>query len=145
MWDKETGRPIYNAIVWQCRRTAPICEELKRQGLEPYIREHTGLLIDAYFSGTKVKWILDNVPDARKMAAEGRLAEVDGPVARFDACLTPHTHFRCTGCGAVMDLELPYDPALDAQAAKEGCTVTGHSLCFTGLCPQCDAGPRTNK
>ena len=81
----------------------------------------------------------------RQMAAEGRLAEVDGPVARFDACLTPHTHFRCTGCGAVMDLELPYDPALDAQAAKEGCTVTGHSLCFTGLCPQCDAGPRTNK
>ena len=73
VWDKETGRPIYNAIVWQCRRTAPICEELKRQGLEPYIREHTGLLIDAYFSGTKVKWILDNVPDARKMAAEGRL------------------------------------------------------------------------
>ena len=81
----------------------------------------------------------------RQMAAEGRLAEVDGPVARFDACLTPHTHFHCTGCGAVMDLELPYDPALDAQAAKEGCTVTGHSLCFTGLCPQCDAGPHTNK
>ena len=81
----------------------------------------------------------------RQMAAEGRLAEVDGPVARFDAFLMPHTHFRCTGCGAVMDLELPYDPALDAQAAKEGCTVTGHSLCFTGLCPQCDAGPRTNK
>ena len=81
----------------------------------------------------------------RQMAAEGRLAEVDGPVARFDACLTPHTHFRCTGCGAVMDLELPYDPALDAQAAKECCTVTGHSLCCTGLCPQCDAGPRTNK
>ena len=81
----------------------------------------------------------------RQMAAEGRLAEVDGPVARFDAFLTPHTHFRCTSCGAVMDLELPYDPALDAQAAKEGCTVTGHSLCFTGLCPQCDAGPRTNK
>ena len=81
----------------------------------------------------------------RQMAAEGRLAEVDGPVARFDACLTPHTHFRCTGCGAVMDLELPYDPALDAQAAKEGCTVTGHSLCFTGLCPQCGAEPRTNK
>ena len=81
----------------------------------------------------------------RQMAAEGRLAEVDGPVARFDACLTPHTHFRCTGCGAVMDLELPYDPTLDAQVAKEGCTVTGHSLCFTGLCPQCGAGPRTNK
>ena len=73
VWDKETGRPIYNAIVWQCRRTAPLCEELKRQGLEDYIREHTGLLIDAYFSGTKIKWILDNVPDARQMAKEGRL------------------------------------------------------------------------
>ena len=73
MWDKETGRPIYNAIVWQCRRTAPLCEELKRQGLEDYIRERTGLLIDAYFSGTKIKWILDNVPDARQMAKEGRL------------------------------------------------------------------------
>ena len=60
-------------IVWQCRRTAPLCEELKRQGLEDYIREHTGLLIDAYFSGTKIKWILDNVPDARQMAKEGRL------------------------------------------------------------------------
>ena len=73
VWDKETGRPIYNAIVWQCRRTAPLCEELKRQGLEDYIREHTGLLIDAYFSSTKIKWILDNVPDARQMAKEGRL------------------------------------------------------------------------
>ena len=73
VWDKETGRPIYNAIVWQCRRTAPLCEELKRQGLEDYIRERTGLLIDAYFSATKIKWILDNVPDARKMAKEGRL------------------------------------------------------------------------
>ena len=73
VWDKETGRPIYNAIVWQCRRTAPLCEELKRRGLEDYIRERTGLLIDAYFSGTKIKWILDNVPDARQMAKEGRL------------------------------------------------------------------------
>lgn len=73
VWDKETGRPIYNAIVWQCRRTAPLCEELKRQGLEDYIREHTGLLIDAYFSGTKIKWILDNVPGAREKAEKGQL------------------------------------------------------------------------
>lgn len=73
VWDKETGRPIYNAIVWQCRRTAPLCEELKRQGLEDYIREHTGLLIDAYFSGTKIKWILDNVPGAREKAEQGQL------------------------------------------------------------------------
>lgn len=73
VWDKETGRPIYNAIVWQCRRTAPLCEELKRRGLEDYIRERTGLLIDAYFSGTKIKWILDNVPGAREKAEKGQL------------------------------------------------------------------------
>lgn len=73
VWDKETGLPVYNAIVWQCRRTADICEELKAQGLESYVREHTGLLIDAYFSGTKIKWILDNVEGAREKAEAGRL------------------------------------------------------------------------
>lgn len=73
VWDRETGRPVCNAIVWQCRRTAPICEELKKAGWESYVRNHTGLLIDAYFSGTKIKWILDHVPDARKNAEEGRL------------------------------------------------------------------------
>ena len=70
--------------------------------------------------------------------------ELSGPVARFDAVIAPHTHFRCTGCGAVLDLDLPYDPALDARAAEQGCTVTGHSLCFTGLCPQCGASAGTN-
>lgn len=73
LWDKRTGKPIYNAIVWQCRRTAPMCEELKAQGLGPYIQEHTGLVIDAYFSGTKIKWILDNVEGARQLAEEGNL------------------------------------------------------------------------
>ena len=72
-WDKRTGKPVYNAIVWQCRRTAKICEDLKAQGLEPYVKEKTGLLIDAYFSGTKIKWILDNVPGARALAEEGNL------------------------------------------------------------------------
>ena len=62
LWDRQTGKPVYNAIVWQCRRTADYCEKLKEEGLEEYIKEHTGLLIDAYFSGTKIKWILDNVP-----------------------------------------------------------------------------------
>ena len=79
-----------------------------------------------------------------QMAEEGTLVELDGPVARFDAVIAPHTHFRCTGCGAVLDLDLPYDPALDARAAEQGCTVTGHSLCFTGLCPQCGASAGTN-
>lgn len=80
----------------------------------------------------------------RQMAAGGRLVELSGPVARFDAVIAPHTHFRCTGCGAVLDLDLPYDPELDARAAEQGCTVTGHSLCFTGLCPQCGASAGTN-
>ncbi len=73
VWDKETGKPVYNAIVWQCRRTADICEELKEQGLEEYIRENTGLVLDPYFSGTKVKWILDNVEGAREAAEQGKL------------------------------------------------------------------------
>ena len=73
LWDKDTGKPVYNAIVWQCRRTAPICEKLTADGMGDYVREHTGLLIDAYFSGTKIKWILDNVPEARTLANEGKL------------------------------------------------------------------------
>ena len=73
VWDKNTGKPIYNAIVWQCRRTAGICDELKKRGLEGYIRENTGLVVDAYFSGTKVKWILDNVEGARERAKRGEL------------------------------------------------------------------------
>ncbi len=73
LWDRQTGKPVYNAIVWQCRRTAELCEELKAQGLEDYIKEKTGLLIDAYFSATKIKWILDNVAGARELAEQGRL------------------------------------------------------------------------
>ena len=74
VWDKKTGRPVYNAIVWQCRRTAPLCEELKKDTeLVEYIQEHTGLLVDAYFSATKLKWILDNVPGAREKAERGEL------------------------------------------------------------------------
>ena len=73
VWDKNTGEPIYNAIVWQCRRTAEFCDELKAQGLEEYISKTTGLKIDAYFSGTKIKWILDNVKGARQKAENGDL------------------------------------------------------------------------
>ncbi|MEC0125747.1 glycerol kinase GlpK [Paenibacillus pabuli] len=73
VWDKETGRPIYNAVVWQSRQTADICEELKTKGLGDLFRRKTGLLIDPYFSGTKVKWILDHVPDARERAEKGEL------------------------------------------------------------------------
>ena len=73
VWEKKTGKPVYNAIVWQCRRTAGICDELKARGLEKYIRENTGLVLDAYFSGTKVKWILDHVEGARQKAKNGEL------------------------------------------------------------------------
>ncbi|MDN5341974.1 glycerol kinase GlpK [Oceanotoga sp. DSM 15011] len=73
VWDKNTGRPVYNAIVWQCRRTAAICDELKRKGWEERIKEKTGLVIDAYFSATKIKWILDNIDGAREKAEKGEL------------------------------------------------------------------------
>lgn len=73
VWDKNTGKPVYNAIVWQCRRTAQICDDLKARGLTEKIREKTGLVVDAYFSGTKVKWILDNVEGAREKAEKGEL------------------------------------------------------------------------
>ena len=73
VWDRETGKPVYNAIVWQCRRTSEFCDELKRSGAGEAIREKTGLLPDAYFSGTKLRWILDNVPGARSDAEAGRL------------------------------------------------------------------------
>ena len=73
IWDKTTGVPVYNAIVWQCRRTAELCEELKRQGLDERIQSATGLLIDAYFSGSKIRWILDNVPGVRQRAERGEV------------------------------------------------------------------------
>lgn len=71
LWDKNTGKPVYNAIVWQSRQTSAICDELKKEGLESYINENTGLVVDAYFSGTKIKWILDNVPGVREKAEKG--------------------------------------------------------------------------
>ncbi len=73
VWDKKTGEPVCNAIVWQCRRTAPYCDELKARGLSGMFRQKTGLIIDAYFSGTKLKWILDSIPGARERARRGEL------------------------------------------------------------------------
>jgi glycerol kinase len=74
VWERATGRPICNAIVWQDRRTAAVCDRLRADGHEPLIRSKTGLVPDAYFSGTKIAWILDHIPNARKMAEQGRLA-----------------------------------------------------------------------
>ena len=73
LWDKKTGRPLHNAIVWQCRRTAAACEALKKKGLAPFIHRKTGLVLDAYFSATKLTWLLDHVPGARKKAKEGKV------------------------------------------------------------------------
>src|SRR5690554_689478 len=73
VWDKKTGKPVYNVIVWQCRRTATYCDRLKKQGCGDMIYQKTGLIIDAYFSATKIKWILDNVPEAREKAETGAL------------------------------------------------------------------------
>ena len=74
VWDKKTGIPIYNAIVWQCRRTAKYCDELKQKGYDDLIYKKTGLVLDAYFSATKIRWILDNVPGAKEKAKKGELA-----------------------------------------------------------------------
>ena len=73
VWDKNTGKPVYNAIVWQCRRTSEVCDELKAKGYEKLIKDKTGLILDAYFSATKIKWILDNVEGAREKAENGDL------------------------------------------------------------------------
>lgn len=73
IWDKNTGDPVYNAIVWQCRRTSELCEELKNRGFENIIKDKTGLLLDPYFSATKIKWIMDNVPGVKERAREGEL------------------------------------------------------------------------
>ena len=73
LWDRSTGQPVCNAIVWQCRRTASLCDTLKADGLGPLVAERTGLLIDAYFSGTKIRWLLDHVPGARERAERGEL------------------------------------------------------------------------
>ncbi len=74
MWDRETGIPVYNAIVWQDRRTSQYCDEIKARGKKDIIQQKTGLLIDAYFSATKIRWILNNVPGVREKAMEGKLA-----------------------------------------------------------------------
>ena len=73
VWDRLTGKPVWNAIVWQCRRTSEYCDSLKEAGYTDMIREKTGLVIDAYFSGTKLRWILENVPGVRERAEKGEL------------------------------------------------------------------------
>ncbi|AEE97504.1 glycerol kinase GlpK [Mahella australiensis] len=73
LWDKHTGKPVYNAIVWQCRRTAPLCDDLKQSGITEVVHKKTGLVIDAYFSATKIRWIMDNIPGVKEAAANGNI------------------------------------------------------------------------
>ena len=72
VWDRHTGQPVHNAVVWQCRRSAPLCQKLKQKGLEQTIRHKTGLPVDAYFSGTKIRWLLDSNPDWQHRAEQDR-------------------------------------------------------------------------
>src|SRR4029453_1548043 len=74
LWERASGRPVHRAIVWQCRRTAPLCEQLKSEGVEPAFKRKAGLMLDPYFSGTKIRWLLDEVPGARERAERGELA-----------------------------------------------------------------------
>ena len=78
VWDRATGQPVAPAIVWQCRRTAQLCEGLKQRGMEPIVRERTGLVIDAYFSATKIRWLLDHTPDGQRRAEAGDLCATFG-------------------------------------------------------------------
>ncbi len=116
VWEKSTGRPIANAIVWQCRRTAAICESLKAKGLNETIAEKTGLVIDPYFSGTKIKWLLDTVPNARARAEKGELlfGTVDSwLIYNFTAGQVHATDVTNASRTLLFDIEkLTWDPAL---------------------------------
>ena len=99
VWDKNTGRPVYNAIVWQSRQTAPIAEDLKKKGLVDEVKDKTGLLIDAYFSATKIKWILDKVEGAREKAEKGDLlfGTIDTwLIWKLTGRITPTLPVRCS-------------------------------------------------
>ena len=129
VWNKETGEPVYNAIVWQCRRTADIADALKKKGLEDSYRKKTGLIIDAYFSATKIKWILDNVKGARKLAEEGKSAkeikdilEADkldsGIYIMVDTLKYLKKGGRVTAAGAAIGTVLGIKPVLQIHGEK---------------------------
>ena len=140
VWDAETGVPVYNAIVWQDRRTSAFCDSLKEQGLVDKIREKTGLIIDAYFSGTKIKWILDNVPGAREKAEAGKLrfGTVDSwlvwQLTRGEVHVTDVTNASRTMLFNINKLEWDQElldlfgiPASMMPAVKSSSEVYGHT------------------
>lgn len=140
VWDVDTEEPVYNAIVWQDRRTAEYCDKLKAQGLTDKIREKTGLILDAYFSGTKIKWILDNVPGARKRAEQGKLrfGNVDSwlvwRLTRGETHVTDVTNASRTMLFNIHDLKWDEDllklldiPASMMPEVKSSSEVYGHT------------------
>ena len=140
VWDAETGVPVYKAIVWQDRRTSAFCDSLKEQGLVDKIREKTGLIIDAYFSGTKIKWILDNVPGAREKAEAGKLrfGTVDSwlvwQLTRGEVHVTDVTNASRTMLFNINKLEWDQElldlfgiPASMMPAVKSSSEVYGHT------------------
>ena len=140
IWNKHTGRPIHNAIVWQCRRTADICEQLKVDGLSDYVQDNTGLVIDAYFSATKIKWLLDNVEGAREQAEQGELlfGTIDTwlvwKLTEGQVHITDYTNASRTMLFNIKTLEWDTTllAALDIPAAllpevKPSCEVYGHA------------------
>ena len=152
VWDKKTGRPIYNAIVWQCRRTADICEALEAAGLGPHVQKTCGLRIDAYFSATKIKWLLDNVPGARARAEAGELlfGTVDTwlvwKLTNGGAHVTDYTnasrtmlfdiHNLCWDPVLLKALDIPACmlPAVRESSGVFGyCNLQGHDVAIAGI------------
>ncbi len=152
VWDKTTGRPIYNAIVWQCRRTADICDELAKRGLTDYIRKTTGLVLDAYFSATKIKWILDNVEGAREKAERGELLFgtvdtwllwklTDGKVHATDYTNASRTmlydiHRLCWDERLLRELNIPASmlpKVCDSSCIYGYCNIQGYNIPIAGI------------
>lgn len=152
VWDKTTGKPIYNAIVWQCRRTADICDELAQRGLTDYIKKTTGLVLDAYFSATKIKWILDHVEGAREKAARGELLFgtvdtwllwklTDGKVHATDYTNASRTmlydiHSLCWDERLLRELDIPESmlpKVCDSNGIFGYCNIQGHNIPIAGI------------
>ncbi len=152
VWDKTTGRPIYNAIVWQCRRTADICDDLAKRGLTDYIRKTTGLVLDAYFSATKIKWILDNVEGAREKAERGDLLFgtvdtwllwklTDGKVHATDYTNASRTmlydiHRLCWDERLLRELDIPacmLPKVCDSSCIFGYCNIQGYNIPIAGI------------
>lgn len=152
VWDKTTGKPIYNAIVWQCRRTADLCDALERRGLKDYIKKTTGLVLDAYFSATKIKWILDNVEGARQKADCGELLFgtvdtwllwklTDGKVHATDYTNASRTmlfdiHNLCWDETLLKELDIPKSmlpQVCDSSKIYGYCNIQGYNIPIAGM------------